>query len=135
MISYEVAQNFIVKDTPAMKDFNSIIEKSAPKMQFIRTTLGTAPDECVNVDMDELLFTLVGYHNGDPGGFRTWFPLHNARHCAHYSTFEGNILRDIDFQNLQARVEGRLKTNCRCALSFWHKGHAVTGCFNTRVRV
>jgi len=135
MISYDVAQHVIVKDTPTVKDLNSIIEKSAPKMQFIRTKLGSQPEDYENVDMDELLFKLAEYRNEDPSGFQTWFPLHDDLHCVHYSTFEGNIFQDIDFQNLQARVEGRLKTHRRCALSFWHKAQAVTGCFSTRVRV
>ena len=137
MISYEVAQNFIVKGVPSVKDLNSIIEKSAPKMHFIRTRLGESvpPEECVNVDTDELLFTLVGFHEEDRDGFRKWFPLHNAEHCVQYMTFTGNILQDIDFQNLQARIEGRLKTNRRCALSFCHKGQAVTGCFSSTVLV
>jgi hypothetical protein len=135
VISYDVAQHYLSQGIPTISQLNSIIEKAAPKMRFIRELLTMNPDKYENVDMDELLCLLVSLFEEKPVTFRKWFPIRDAQHLGLNSTFHGDITEELDFKNLQDFIEGRTKSHTRTGLSFWFKGQAITGCFDVEVRM
>ncbi len=128
VISYDVAQHFIANGVPTTSELDRIIELSASKIFFIRELL-KPKEECANVDLGELLTCLSSLRDEQPKTFKARFPLHDAGLFANFTTIHGSIVVENDFENFQARIEDRCKTNKRCALSFWFKGQAITGCF------
>jgi hypothetical protein len=125
IISYDVAQNFIVNGVPTAAELNRIIELSAPKIFFVRDQL-RQKEYCANIDLGELFTCLSSLRDEQPKLFRERFPQHDAEPGAFFTVFHGSIVYENDLEKFQGRIEDRCKTHNRYALSFWFKGQAAS---------
>jgi hypothetical protein len=52
LISFEVAQNFLLEGNPTKDDLNKMIKDTASRMRFMRTLVGLNPDERTPICLD-----------------------------------------------------------------------------------
>ena len=138
-ISFEVAHSFLANGVPTNEELACILANAAPRMRFMRAKLNHNPDLTETACLIDVLTAWKAIY--EEGGdekvqFQKWFPNFKEDYIMHWEiaqgSFSGNPNMHIQFKE---SVENRLKDHERCAVSIYLKGHYITGCFDTEVRM
>jgi hypothetical protein len=136
LISLEVAFTFFQNGVPDAKELATIFEQTAPKLRYVRSCMGIAPEGIVCTE--ELIHKLGELRDGadTSAKYRQYFPNYQDQHLKIMQCREGDMFELADRKRLQERVEEKLNDAAteRCAISILLNGHTITGCFDVPVR-
>ncbi len=137
MITYEVAQSFLRDGTPSTKELNRIIERSAIKMRFMRDRFRFHADDYTNLELHEMLLHIQKLYNTQGSdGLKTAkliFPERKSTASLIFASYYGSVFKNDDYAAFQVRVESRLNSHGKAAVSLSYNLLTITGCFDVVV--
>jgi hypothetical protein len=133
-----VTHSFIADGEPTDDKLARIFADAAPRMRVMRERLKLDPNKTEFTALDAMLVIYKKMYNDQGSEYnqlRSWFPF-RSKHILNQEFVHGTMSGEPDvLKRIQEKVEQRLTTQERCAVSIYVNEHYITGCFDTKVRL
>jgi hypothetical protein len=133
VISFWVAQRYLVNGSPDKEELEKIFAKAAPQVGFVRILLGMDPSFTQDVDLYDLMNALKKNLEDDPFDFEKWFPHVVPENVLNTHMFDEEVKRDQPLPILRQWLVDVIKKTGTCAVSILFNEHIATGCFSFKV--